>query len=101
MRSRDTLTATGAVNIEHKISRVISSIEKARATIDHHAQFLRDDQAARLEDTRKLLSAALRCAEASRLAFKLERPLLRPMDAVEQRVIEELVASGVILNLDR
>ncbi|KXU89445.1 hypothetical protein CR51_33355 [Caballeronia megalochromosomata] len=63
--------------------------------VAHQRHSLCDEQAMLLECVDVALSLTLAGAKLSMEFFKEARPSLRPMDAVEQHVIEELVDSGV------
>ncbi|BBU27987.1 hypothetical protein BTHE68_17210 [Burkholderia sp. THE68] len=95
MGKRKVLTVTGAVSIDHRIGQIAASIKRAQETVTHQRQSLCDEQAMRLERVDAALSLALASAKLSMEFFKEARPSLRPMDATEQHVIEELVDSGV------
>ncbi|KDR29580.1 hypothetical protein BG57_17840 [Caballeronia grimmiae] len=90
------MSASGAVKIEHKLSLVAVGIKCAQETVAHQKRALCDGQSARLDAIELSLSVTLAGAKASIQLFQSARAALRPMDAAEQRLIEELVDSGVV-----
>jgi hypothetical protein len=101
MGNRSVLTATGAVRIDHRLSQAAVTIKRAQEAIARQKQTLCNEQAARLDAIELSLSAALASAKLSMQLFQSARPFLRPMDAAEQRLIEELVDSGVLPNVPK
>ncbi|KAK42386.1 hypothetical protein BG58_03895 [Caballeronia jiangsuensis] len=90
MSNRNVLSATGAVQVEHRLSRAAVSIRAAQDTITRHKASLCSEQAARFDAIELTLSSALENAKQSLQLYRMMRPLLRPMNASEQRLIEEL-----------
>ncbi|BCQ23779.1 hypothetical protein NK8_19220 [Caballeronia sp. NK8] len=101
MGKRKILTVTGAVSIDHRIGQIAASINRAQETVTHQRQSLCDEQAMRLERVDVALSLALAGAKLSMQFFQEARSSLRPMDATEQHVIEELIDSGVAPKIHR
>jgi hypothetical protein len=96
MGNRSVLSVTGAVKIEHRLSQAAVSIERTQEVITQQKQTLCAEQAAKLDAVESSLLAALANARLSIQLFQSVRAMLRPMDAAEQRLIEELVECGVV-----
>ena len=96
MGKREVLTVTGAVQIDHKLSRVISTIKKANETLAVQRASLTADKADLIELVEVSMTCAQISAQLSRTLYKFMRSSLRPMDADERRLIDELADNGVI-----
>ncbi|MDR5743249.1 hypothetical protein QCE73_08785 [Caballeronia sp. LZ029] len=101
MGHREVLTATGAVKIDHRLSQIAVTVRRAQETLARHKRSLCDEQAARLDALELSLSGTLASAKLSIQLFQSVRPFLRPMDAAEHRLIEELVDSGFLPNVPK
>jgi hypothetical protein len=96
MGNRSILSVTGTVKIEHQLGQTAVTIRRAQESIAQQKHTLCEQQAAQLDAVESSLSGAMASVKLSIQLFKSVRPLLRPMDAAEERLIEELVDSGVI-----
>jgi hypothetical protein len=100
--NRNVLSASGAVKIDHRLSQTAVTIKRTQEIITQQKQTLCAEQATKLDAVEFSLLAALANARLSIQLFKSVRAALFPMDAAEQRLIEELIDSGVVpKNIDQ
>jgi hypothetical protein len=96
MGNPSVLSVTGTVKIEHRLSQTAMTIKRTQERITQQKQTLCAEQAAKLDAVESSLLAALANARLSMQLFQSVRVVLRPMDAAEQRLIEEFVECCVV-----
>ncbi|MCG7401024.1 MULTISPECIES: hypothetical protein [Caballeronia] len=96
MGNRSVHSVTGTVRIEHRLSQTAVTIKRTQDIIAQQKQTLCAEQAAKLDAVESSLLAALANPRLSIQLFQSVRAMLRPMDAAEQQLFDELVKCGVV-----